>query len=261
MNNAYMIRNDGRAIPVTQHIYGSDNIYETLAAAEWLYKNTKNNTTKLLVVDFVLLYGRTLGNGDIIQQISDDIKSKPFKFLSIDFIKNISDLFEAEYITNTISDIDDLASLINYELNQEFLRARYGGMYNTTSNSREMVFRISSIGFNWFNIIYEFVYDNKSLIDFVTIVRDEESTGMSNYYYKHGNKIFNKLPIDEFITISGNPIVEKFLSQQNNKHKVSLYEGKSIIRSFENMNLSRVFDKCSLYNFEETLELYSKVDQ
>lgn len=255
-----MIRNDGRAIPVTQHIYGSDDIYETLAAAEWLYKNTKNNTTKNLVLDFIVLYGRTLGNDDIVQQILNDIKSKPFKFLSIDFIKNISDLLEAEYITNITSDIDDLASLINYELNQEFLRARYGGMYNTASNSREMVFRISSIGFNWFNIIYEFVYNNKSLIDSVTIVRDEESTGISDYYYKHGNKIFNKLPIDEFITINGNPIVEKFSRLQNNRYYDLLSEGKSITQSFKNMNLSIIFDSCSLYNFEETLEFYSKVD-
>ena len=260
MDNAYMIRNDGKAIPVISHIYGSENIYETLFAAEWLYKNTKNNTTKNLVLDFIVLYGRTLGNDDIVQQILNDIKSNPYKFLSVDFIKNISDLLRHVYVSDIDGDLNDLMSLVNYELNQEFLRARYGGMYNTLSNSREMVFRVSSIGFNWFNIIYEFVYDNKSIIDFVTIVRDEESTGMSNYYYKHGNKIFNKLPIDEFITINGNPIVEKFSRLQNNRYYDLLSEGKSIKKSFKNMNLSRIFDRCSLYNFIETLEFYSKVD-
>lgn len=37
MNNAYMIRQDGKLIPVTVHIYGStDDPEETLYAAEWM---------------------------------------------------------------------------------------------------------------------------------------------------------------------------------------------------------------------------------
>ena len=261
MEKAYMIRNDGKYIPITQHIYGSKNIEdidETLAAAEWLYKNTKNNSTKNLIIDFIVLYGKSLNSDNIISAIIDDINNKPYKFLSENFIKSISDLIEENSKKDINYALNDLNDLVNYELNQEFLRARYGGMYNTSNSSREMVFRISSIGFNWFNIIYEFVYNNRSQIDTVTIVRDEESTGMTNYYYKHGSKVFNKLPIDEFITISGNPVVEDFEKIIYNKNKKLLYCGKSILESFTNINIFRLFNKLLNYNFKETQEFYCR---
>ena len=43
MYNAYMIRNDGKEIPVKVHPYGNPEVIEeTLYASQWLYQNTKN---------------------------------------------------------------------------------------------------------------------------------------------------------------------------------------------------------------------------
>lgn len=57
--------------------------------------------------------------------------------------------------------VDNMELYILFEkvkkLNQKFLRVRYGGMYYTNTISKEMIFHISSIGFNWYNIIYKFV--------------------------------------------------------------------------------------------------------
>lgn len=41
VENAYMIRNDGKSFKMLQHVYGNKGeIEETLAAAEWLYDAT-----------------------------------------------------------------------------------------------------------------------------------------------------------------------------------------------------------------------------
>lgn len=41
---AWMLRRDGEAFPVIQHLYGSlDCVEETLYAGEWLYRHTCGN--------------------------------------------------------------------------------------------------------------------------------------------------------------------------------------------------------------------------
>lgn len=261
MDKAYMIRNDGKAFPILQHIYGNPDIEfidETLAAAEWLYKHTNNSTTKNLIIEFIAAYGNSLeGHGDIIDKIINDIEIKPYKFISRDFI-----IDNKEVISNikNYRDLKDLNILICSELNQEFLRARYGGIYNTFSSSREMVFRVSSVDFNWFNIIYEFVYKYKNNIDNVTIVRDEESTGLSDYYYKHNSEVFDNMPINEFIEIHGNPIIESENIKFDNI-RLNLNKGKSLLESFINMNIIRICSRFSAMCCKETSTEYIKLNK
>ena len=48
---AWMLRQDGEAFPVIQHLYGSlECVEETLYAGEWLYKHTSIPTTQQLVL-------------------------------------------------------------------------------------------------------------------------------------------------------------------------------------------------------------------
>lgn len=211
MNNAYMIRQDGEAYPVKIHLYGStesnpDAYEETAWAAEWLYNHTKNQDTKNKCLQ-IIRYWCTLDDvgaldkEEILQYI-DDIG---YMVVSKDFInKHFDEIQSAEPVSN----IDELNRDVNQLLNQEFLRARYGGRLDTQKGSREMVFRVSSSGFNWFNIIWEFVYNHKNEIDSVTICKDLESTGREDFY-RHNGKEFNKMPVDEFIALSGRPIVER----------------------------------------------------
>jgi hypothetical protein len=47
------------------------------------------------------------------------------------------------------------------------------------------------------------------MIDCVTIVRDEESTGVINGFYRaKDGRDYNRYPIDDFIMEKGNPVVE-----------------------------------------------------
>lgn len=237
-NIAFMIRNDGAVYPVTQHYYGNrdiEDVEETIYAGEWLYDHTRHNSTKELYIKLLKawiykIYGdnsNQFNTERMLLAFKTEIDSRSYKFLSYGFVQShIEEIMNADVLN--LSEVNDV---LCEELNQEFLRARYGGMYNSShSTSGEMVFRISSTDFNWFDIIWAFVYTNKSKINTVTIVADEESTG-KNFYYKENGITFDNCPVDDFINLSGNPVFESL---------DSLMEGKSIIDSMKNMNYGRV---------------------
>lgn len=205
LQGAYMIRNDGKSIKVTIHPYANpDDIEETLYAGEWLYNNTLSNSVKDDFLSLVHFWIEKDFNGSY-NDCFDYVSNRKYKIVSLDFLNRNKD----KILSSSTSKGSSLLDVINDSLNQEFLRARYGGYLDSTSGSREMVFRVSSNNFNWFNIIYEFVYNNRNSISCVTISKDPESTGIDDYFYKVGREVINKLDIDDFIMLPGNPIVEE----------------------------------------------------
>ena len=224
-NKAFMIRNDGTIFPVKVHYYGNPSVEdaeETIYASEWLFNHTNHSSTKQIILEFlhswiyVLCDEKVLdaSESELLTMFYDEIDDRNYKFLTKDFVQtNIKQIKNAK-IFYDIDSFSNLNRLINEELNQEFLRARYGGMYDSSTGSREMVFRISSANFNWFDIIWNFVYNNKNFIDTVTIVSDYESTGRKQYYKEKGI-VFNQVPINDFLTLSGNPVFERYKSKQS----------------------------------------------
>lgn len=259
-SNAFMIRNDGEIFNVRTHPYGNEDIEyveETLAAAEWLYKHTGKDSTKLLIVKFIKTWADSLdyiNDKTAIDKIYHAIDERPYKFLSREFVKALETPISA---TKAYDDLETVNKLVCMELNQEFLRARYGGMYNTIQGSREMVFRVSSVGFNWFDIIWKFVEENKSRIDYVTVCADEESTRREAYYYNHNGTIFYRTPVDEFIMLSGNPIVEKV--KKNPVYKIYLAEGKSLYDAFSSKNYGNIVFENQLRRDKEILKHYTQI--
>lgn len=75
--------------------------------------------------------------------------------------------------------------------------------------TQDIYFRVSSSQFNWFNIIWKIVYDNKSSINKVTIKIDKQSGKKKqlNYYILSGEEV-NRLDTNTFLTLKGNPVVE-----------------------------------------------------
>lgn len=243
---AWMLRNDGKAIPIIQHVYANnESLYETLYAAEWLYNNTNLHSTQQACVYLIAAYGKSLRSihEDIVNAIKEDICKKPYRFLSAKFIDSIKDaIIPAD---TGSSDIDYLSKLVEKELNQQFTRVRYGGLYSTRQSSRELVFRISSVGFNWYPIIWDFVYDWRHLIGSVTIVRDEESTGMNNHVYRsHTGAMYDRMTVDSFLNERGNPILERLVDKYDRGNKVTesisnnLAEGGGIYKSFQAVSLN-----------------------
>ena len=194
--NAWLIRNDGAAIPCVQHIYANKaEVYETLYAAQWLYLHTSDAETQIICLRFIKSYGVLLSQKDFLTAIQKDIEAKPYIFLTQPFIHSVRE----ELLSVSPGDTEALGCLVEKALNQEFLRARYGGLYYTAKGKRDMYFRISSVGFDWYACIFDFLKRNKTAIDTVTIVRDEESTGMRNYVYAlPSGQRYDKLPLDIF---------------------------------------------------------------
>lgn len=195
---AWMLRNDGVAIPCIQHIYANVNeLYETLYAAEWLYKNTTSEKARETVLRLILSYGLMLDGKTPIEALKKDIRNKPYVFITEDFIDSIS--FS---ITNYPSgDISELSKNVEMMLNREFTRTRYGGMYNTIRDNKDLYFRISVDNFEWIDIFKNFIENFNGYIETVTVVRDEESTGDINTFYKtKSGELINKMPLVEFMS-------------------------------------------------------------
>lgn len=214
MNNAYMIRSDGKAFPVTVHLYANpdvNEIEETLGASEWLYSHTADPSTKTLIADLWASYAKYLDPDVTLQEMADTLKYHlkrlPYHVVTPAFIDSLN--FGNAHIYAELSGIN-LA--VNDALNQEFLRARYGGMYDTSSGSNSMYFRTSSVGFNWFPIIWDFVYSNRNQISDVTIVKDPESTGVEGAYYSHAGVKIDHLDVNDFINLSGRPVFDSYWS-------------------------------------------------
>lgn len=214
MQNAYMIRSDGKEFPVTVHLYGAmDDPEETLYAAEWLYNHTQFQSVKDLIVKLVAAYAADLDPqirednliGDVKSTVEYQIKHAGYRIISEEFLNRLN--FQKIDFKN-VPDLKTINAMVNRELNQEFLRARYGGMYDTSGGNSIMYFRVSSVGFNWFPIIWNFVYNNQKQISGVTIVKDPESTGADGYFYKLSGEAVDNMPTQDFLMVSGRPTID-----------------------------------------------------
>lgn len=176
---AWMVRRDGKVIPVVQHIYGNPlDVEETLFAAEWLYENTSCRKTRLdigtLVYAWVLSISEEGKNQSILPSVRKVIESRPYRFVTFEFVKKIvngireSDAGERE-------NVEKCCRSVVMDLNEEFLRVRFGGMYYTESENRKLYFRVSSGNFDWSNVIADFLEISQLDYEEYHVVIDEES--------------------------------------------------------------------------------------
>lgn len=203
---AWMLRRDGKAIQVPVHAYGDEEDPEyILMNAEWLYNNTSNSETKSDIINLLAVYAV---NNDCIDvsTFANYIIENNYLQIKVKFLEKISNNLE-KAIDFTISgknyDEEYFNKKVINDLNQEFCRVRAGGAYDSDGSLGDLYFRTSSSNFNWFDIIWEFVYNlyKQNKVKTVTIVRDKESTNEDKVYY-------NRMPVEEFITLSGHPYIE-----------------------------------------------------
>ena len=175
---AWMVRADGTAFECVCHVYGSsEEIEETLYAAQWLYLHTASAQTKELCLRLFKAYGRSLSHHrNCVRNILIEIRRKPYRFLDYKFIFDLAD----EIQSAADGDLRDLNGKVNHELNNEFMRVRYGGMYDSEKGNRELFFRLSNDGLltpEWQEIISGIEASHKDEISGLIVVSDEESTG------------------------------------------------------------------------------------
>lgn len=231
----YMLRNDGELIkcdsvhPYIKYVYENSNkreleelFHSHLDALNWFYENTRNNdlkeSLKSLVYSVVNSNIFSINKEKIINTITFDYNST----------EQYSD--NEEEINSIFINTNDLA-------NQEFCRVRTSNM-RFGGNSNDIYFRISSVGFNWFDLIYKLVSNNSKYISTVSICKDTQTFGGKVDFYYHKGIEINKLPVDEFLTLSGNPIIEsyKFKSEICDLAMKDLINGKSVNEAFADLH-------------------------
>ena len=253
----YMLRNDGKVFTCgSHHPYVKTNLslnnkfaIRILFEREkdtliWFYKHTQDTDTQLNIVT-------------LIESVKLNKEYYNLRDEDFDCYLAVVDSSDATILSNTF-DVETIFELLNQKTNQEFCRFRTSDKY-LGGSTQNIFFRISSHGFNWFDLIWKFVYENKSWITHVTIAGDVRS-GKEEHYYVHNGVVINELPIEEFITLSGNPIFETIDLQQGIKlseaYKLDnpyhwVKENNEALKEF----FSKNFVKESIMN-RETITLY-----
>lgn len=227
MNYAWMIRQDGKEFECNHHFYcmNDDDLSSEAECSAFIIK-TKSKDIDLAnqVIDAWLALGieqevdYDADAHDINEAILNFVNSLPYRFQYPISAREILDIHIKD---NNYSDVDslyeycdevreNLSSIqeeIKHSINQQFCRARYGGQYNSTYRNNTMWFRISSVGFNWADIVYIFTSKNRNKlqIDKVTICRDNESdngydSNEPEYFYKaKDGSVYYDMPVDEYL--------------------------------------------------------------
>ena len=175
---AWMVRQDGTAFACLCHIYGSsEDIEETLYAAQWLYEHTAFDRTKELCLSLFKAYGISLSERrNCVRSILIQIKQRHYRFLDYNFIlDHAGDITGAED-----GELTELNGHVNQSLNNEFMRVRYGGMYDSEDGNRDLYFRLSNdelLTSEWKSIICQIINEHENETDEIIVVSDEESTG------------------------------------------------------------------------------------
>lgn len=225
MANAWHLRQDGKAFPVQVHLYamGDGDLSSEAEVAAFLLK-TNSEDTKLSqrVIDawLALCLEDKVRYDDTEEDINDIIRNLPNELpyhfaypLTGDELVNIhkaANNFNSvdtlyEFIDRILfEEFDDLCLKIRRSIDQQFCRVRYGGKYNSVKGSNSLYFRISSVGFNWRDVIYMFVSDLKRSrpVSDVSICRDQESDKSDGEYFyrsKDGERYF-QMPIQEYLS-------------------------------------------------------------
>lgn len=235
-NKPYMIRNDGcildcgRVHPYIIREKEQDlkeivqNLIVINCDALWFYYNAKTESTKKLIVEiYQKLYNILLSDVDKYELIGIDDELEVYYFVGLfNLIPQKNIVVDRKYVDGLYADLVDL----NDRTNQEFLRCRTGGIY-TEQGRKEIYFRISSVNFDWFKIIWNVVYINRNNFCTVSIIADRQTKVNLDYdrFYVIDGKVIENYPISDFITLKGNPVVESTSSNQ------FLQEGKSLIEA------------------------------
>ena len=222
--NAWHLRQDGKIFPVVVHLYAmgdGDLSTEAEVAAFLLKTDSEDKRLSRRVIDaWIALcledrvrYDNT--EEDIIEAIRNLPNVLPYHFA---YPLTGDELVKIHTAANNFNDVDtlyefidkisieehnDLCLKIRRSIDQQFCRVRYGGKLNTVKDSKSLWFRISSVGFNWRNVIYNFVSDlsRSRPISDISICRDQESDNTeADYFYKtKDGRQYYHMPIQEYL--------------------------------------------------------------
>lgn len=225
---AWMLRRDGQDFPVKMHIYNDrdDDLSTSAEACAFILQcGIDDKDLAVYVLDAWMAIGLShiVGFDDTPEQLLEKLENwlgnLPYKFPYNFSVSEFMEIHERagnwddfdsmmDFVYDVEHNLDKVWQEIEGSLNQQFIRVRYGGEYNSEKGNNEIWFRIGSKGFNWADIIYMWVINHyKPLsINAVNISRDIQSDhGYTTEYKKRefykakDGALYNHMPIDEFL--------------------------------------------------------------
>ena len=141
-------------------------------AAEWLYRHTGNEKTKNTVLRLFKTYGQLQScYRDGVTSLLIDIASREEEFLDPVFIRSIADRIR----TAPMGKLSVLIAAVDTALNEEFLRTSCLENGTDGTGNRGFQMRVSSVGFDWFPVIRNFLSNpnRRKGVSSVSVVREE----------------------------------------------------------------------------------------
>ncbi|MBD5560572.1 MAG: hypothetical protein HDQ87_09525 [Clostridia bacterium] len=206
MPDAWMLRNDGKLLPVPFHPFGgkdTDDYELELANLLFLYKDSND---PLICTTYINLAREWLLDSGLLTRA--DVESYPFD-TSDPYCAALQTFLaaEADNILSSDSEDPDVALLLwdlTTDLNQLYCRARYGGKTNTTEGCTDLYFRLSSAAFDWLRVISSAVrgiLQQKPETQTVTICRDKETSGTDAPVKDSRGHVYDKMPLQDFLDL------------------------------------------------------------
>lgn len=248
-NTPYMMRHNGEVLEIhyvepgpVDHPYVvdrvrrkesdflKDSLYDRRKCWKWFYDNTESEKLRK---DIQIFY-QCLINSDF-ENLSKNNQLKELITAYFDLPFTLT----APTVTFTMKDALTRLAIIEESTNQEFLRFRIQKGFS----GYDIFCRISSKDFNWYNNLCKFIFDHYSQLNTITVTNDM-FTGVENETKTYKGQSIVCLPVREFVSFSGNPVLEDLNFVQNIfdpefetrcKH-YQLREGKLISDSLISMN-------------------------
>ncbi len=214
---AWMLRSDGKEFEVQQHPYcmGDEDLSSEADVASFILKTeSRDKELAAEVLDaYCVLRLRERKVTEPERELKEELSSLPYHlYLRPEEIYMVHEergrlINREEYyreLKRVEEKAEELRKKMKRSLSQQFCRVRFGGQYNTRRGNRELWFRISSVEFDWADIIYGFTARKYRELgaERVYICRDAESDDTENevFYRAKDGTLYEGMDIEEFLS-------------------------------------------------------------
>lgn len=188
----------------------------------WFYTNYSDDSVKLdirvLVITYIMLFA--CRNFDVTDYypmyVSGGIRKTLFRsspekmYAAVREAFSLLPIIEGEPISDVKDKLLQLYEKLIIKTNSDFARVRLGGRYySSLSGKQDIYFRLSDTTHNWYDKIWAVVNENKNMLSTVTIEIEDDYLARKVHVAKIKGKAVSKMQVDEFLTLSGRPVVEE----------------------------------------------------
>jgi hypothetical protein len=188
----------------------------------WFYTNYDDESVKsnirVLVITYIMLFA--CRDFDVTRYYPLLVSEKIYKVL---FNSDLEKMHEAAVEAFSVLPIREgepvkavkerllqLYEKLIIKINSDFARVRLGGRYySNLYGKQDIYFRLSDTTHNWYDKIWAVVNENKNMLSTVTIEIEDDYLARKVHVAKIKGKAVSKMPVDEFLTLSGQPVVEE----------------------------------------------------